>query len=181
MKWFQNSGLGQFSCNLIFCRFSLKGVWVSFFDFIWKIWSSLQDRIRFIYYSLAFSNLNFEKFDIHGKEQFGTTYPGIVTVWRIFLAFWSCRPESASMNWWFPAEIHSSGGFLVHELVIPGRNHSSGGFLALSWYFTTELSLLGGFLVLELVIPGRMALYAVLLRTATFAVTIPSVDSSSLS
>jgi hypothetical protein len=54
------------------------------------------------------------------KEQFGTTDPGIVSVRRIFLPFRSCRPESASMNWRFPAEFHSSGGFHVHELVIPG-------------------------------------------------------------
>jgi hypothetical protein len=45
---------------------------------------------------LAFSSLKFKKVGIRGKEQFGTTiYPAIVTVWRIFLAFWSCRPESA--------------------------------------------------------------------------------------
>jgi hypothetical protein len=36
---------------------------------------------------LAFSDLNFHKDDIRGKEQFRTTSPGIVTVRRIFLTF----------------------------------------------------------------------------------------------
>jgi hypothetical protein len=46
--------------------------------------------------------------------------PEIVTVLRIFYEFLSCRSEAAFMSWLFPAESHSSGGFLFHELVIPG-------------------------------------------------------------
>jgi hypothetical protein len=162
----------------IYAMNSKKGtkIYVPFFYFIRKIWSLLQGRIRLIFFiSLAFSYLNFKKVDIRGTEEFGTTESGIVTIWRIFLAFWSCRPESASMSWWFPAEFHSSGVFLIYELGIPGgkqflrwlpshwagnlwrNNHSSGGFLAL-----------------ELVILVRITLYKVLPRTATFAITIPS-------
>jgi hypothetical protein len=49
------------------------------------------------------------------------------------------------MSWLFPAKSHSLGGFLVPELVIPGRkNHSSSEFL-----------------VYELVIPGRITIYPV--------------------
>jgi hypothetical protein len=69
------------------------------------------------------------------------------------------------MNLLFPAESHSSGGFLVLELVI----HSG---------ITIPLV---EFLILELALPGRITLYTALLQTATFVVTIPPMDSSSLS
>jgi hypothetical protein len=48
-------------------------------------------------------------------------HSGIVTVWWIFHAFWSCRSESASISWLFLAEFQPSGGFLVQKEVIPGR------------------------------------------------------------
>jgi hypothetical protein len=103
-----------------------------------------------------------------------------------FLAFWSCLPESGSMSWWFPAEFYSSGGFLFHELVIPGgipflpwlpsswAGNSQKNYLIYS--DTTYCSIRGnyssdGFLILELVLPGRITLYTVLQRIATFAAT----------
>jgi hypothetical protein len=36
---------------------------------------------------LAFSYLNLKKVVIHGLRNFGTNDPGIVTVWKIFIAF----------------------------------------------------------------------------------------------
>jgi hypothetical protein len=46
---------------------------------------------------------------------------------KIFRAFWSYRPESEYICWWFPVESLSSGGFLVYELII------SGGIPFLGW------------------------------------------------
>jgi hypothetical protein len=69
--------------------------------------------------------------------------PEIATILRTFRIL-ILLSESASMSWLFPAESHSSGGFLVLQLVIPSKKHSARGFL-----------------VYEVVIPGRSTIYPV--------------------
>jgi hypothetical protein len=66
--------------------------------------------------------LNFLKVDLRSTVQYigvEVAEYEIVIDLRIFGTFLSCRSESASMKWLFPAEPHSSGGFIVPELVIP--------------------------------------------------------------
>jgi hypothetical protein len=46
------------------------------------------------------------------------------------------------MSWLFLAEYHSSGGFLIYELVVSNGIHSSGGFLV------PELALPVGIIIL---------------------------------
>jgi hypothetical protein len=97
------------------------------------------DKIYFLIL-LAFSYLNFKKVDIRGKEQFATTDPEIVTIRRIFLStkFHSlCRflvhelviPGGKPFLRWLSSpwagnsrrNNHSSGEFLVLEVVLPRR------------------------------------------------------------
>jgi hypothetical protein len=145
-----------------------------FFYFIRKIWSWSQGWIRFIFYFIGvFIFKILKKDDICCKEQCGTTDPRIVTIQRIFIAFLSCRPDSSSTNLLFPAEFHSSGGFLVQELVIPGGKPLL-RWLPRPWACNSRRNnhSSGGFSVVEPVIPGGITLYAVFLQTATFAVPI---------
>jgi hypothetical protein len=71
-------------------------------------------------------------------------------------------------RWLIPAESHSSGGFLVYEIVISVKSHPPGKFLVpelvIPWRNNHSS---GGFHVYELVIPD--------------GITILPVDSSSMS